>query len=72
MAQTAGSGWSDYDMLNPRSGRVEPKSMYFERVDDVVIGCGIYRVSDAAEVVTARPRRPAEAVESSWPRLGAA
>lgn len=43
LAKAHGSGWYDYRMTNPRTGRVEPKSMYFERVDDVVLGCGIYR-----------------------------
>lgn len=42
LAQSAGLGWYDYRMLNPRSGRVEAKSVYFERVGDIVIGCGIY------------------------------
>jgi methyl-accepting chemotaxis protein len=41
-----GAGWVEYRYLNPRSGQVEPKSVYVERVGDVVLGCGIYR-SDA-------------------------
>jgi signal transduction histidine kinase len=48
MAQASGSGWCDYRMLNPRTGRVEPKSMYFEKVGDLVLGCGIYRTDEAA------------------------
>jgi signal transduction histidine kinase len=68
MAKAQGSGWSDYRMLNPRSGRVEPKSMYFERVGDVVLGCGIYRGNAARQTARAEPL----ASESGWPRLGAA
>lgn len=69
LAKANGSGWNDYRMRNPRTGRIEPKSMYFERVGDVVLGCGIYRGDAAAS--PARPA-PAPAAESSWPRLGAA
>jgi len=47
MARSQASGWYDYRMNNPRTNRVEPKSMYFERVDDLVLGCGIYRNDDA-------------------------
>ncbi len=63
-------GWNDYDMLNPRTGQVEPKSVYYERVDDVVIGCGIYR-REASAAPAAR-QAPTAFIESSWPRLGAA
>jgi methyl-accepting chemotaxis protein len=69
LAKTQGSGWSDYRMLNPRSGRVEPKSMYFERVGEVVLGCGIYRTGEQGDAAAvAEPLQ----IESSWPRLGAA
>lgn len=40
--RTAGLGWLDFKFLNPKSGRVE-KSTYVEAVDDLVLGCGIYR-----------------------------
>lgn len=43
-AKTKGKGWCDYKWMNPVSKRIEPKSAYFERVEDVVIGCGIYNV----------------------------
>jgi methyl-accepting chemotaxis protein len=57
VANGAGYGWCEYRYLNPASGRVEPKSVYVERVADVMIGCGIYR----SEVDTALPvlRAPA-------------
>jgi methyl-accepting chemotaxis protein len=72
-ARATAFGWYDYDMQNPRTGQVEPKSVYFELVDDVVIGCGIYRKDAAATIAPARVApQPAGPPESSWPRLGAA
>jgi methyl-accepting chemotaxis protein len=50
IARTAGSGWNDFRVPNPVSGRIEPKSAYVERVGDAVIGCGIYR-RDGGSVV---------------------
>ncbi|TWO69463.1 hypothetical protein FN976_19445 [Caenimonas sedimenti] len=57
IARTAGSGWNDFRVPNPVSGRVEPKSAYVERVDEAVIGCGIYRRDEAAPapLAVARP-----------------
>ena len=37
------SGWQDYKFRNPTSNQVEPKSMYIERVNDVIVGCGVYK-----------------------------
>ena len=68
LAREHGSGWTDYRVLNPRTGRVEPKSMYFERVGEVVLGCGIYDGDQAASAAPAA----ALAAEPAWPRLGAA
>ena len=38
-----GKGWVDYKWPNPSTGTIDAKRTYVERVDDVVIGCGIYR-----------------------------
>jgi cytochrome c len=38
-----GKGWIDYKWPNPVTGMVEQKSTYVEKVDDVLIGCGIYK-----------------------------
>lgn len=35
--------WQDYKFTNPVSKKVEPKSMYCERVDDTVLCGGIYK-----------------------------
>lgn len=43
IAQSKGSGWSDYKWVDPVTKNIRPKSTYVEKVDDMVIGCGIYK-----------------------------
>ena len=43
MAKTQPSFWQDYKFLNPVTRQIEPKSMYLEKVDDILVGCGIYK-----------------------------
>ena len=44
LARTRGMGWCDYRLRNPaKNDVIEPKSAYFERADELVFGCGIYR-----------------------------
>jgi hypothetical protein len=43
IARTKGKGWYDYKWPNPVTKAIELKSTYLERVDDVLIGTGIYR-----------------------------
>ncbi|HEX7645825.1 MAG TPA: cache domain-containing protein [Noviherbaspirillum sp.] len=42
MLKTKSSGWHDYKFVNPMTKQIEKKSMYFERYEDVVVGCGVY------------------------------
>lgn len=42
-AKAKGSGWSDYRWTNPVTKKVELKSTYFQKVDDMVFACGIYK-----------------------------
>jgi cytochrome c len=42
-AQKEGTGWVDYKTLNPHTKLVEDKTSYFERVEEIVLGCGIYK-----------------------------
>jgi signal transduction histidine kinase len=44
-AKGKGTGWNDYMFTNPVSKKVEPKSMYYERIPgfDGAIGVGIYK-----------------------------
>ncbi|MTV40606.1 cache domain-containing protein [Duganella radicis] len=43
IAKTKGSGWVDFKWPNPVTKAVESKSGYVERVDDFLIGSGIYK-----------------------------
>lgn len=43
LAKKDGKGWVDYLYKNPETGRIEPKTTYIERVNDVVLEAGIYR-----------------------------
>jgi len=42
-AAAKGKGWVDYQYKNPNSGKIEPKTTYVLRVDDVVLEAGIYK-----------------------------
>jgi signal transduction histidine kinase len=42
-AKTKGSGWQNYKFIDPLTKKVEPKTYYFERVGDIVVGCGAYK-----------------------------
>ena len=42
-AKSQGSGWVDYIYLNPETKREEHKTTYFQKVDDVIICCGVYK-----------------------------
>ena len=43
LGQSKGKGWVDYLYRNPTTGKIEPKSTYILRVDDVVLEAGIYK-----------------------------
>jgi hypothetical protein len=46
-AQERGMGWVDYRWPNPKKGgKVELKSTYCELVEDLVVGCGVYRTDE--------------------------
>jgi signal transduction histidine kinase len=36
-------GWVEYDITNPVTGRVQTKMSFVQQVDDVSIGCGVYK-----------------------------
>ena len=40
---TKNSGWFDYKWPNPVTKAVEAKSSYVEKVDDLIVGSGIYK-----------------------------
>ena len=43
LAKGKGSGWVDYKFRNPQTGKVEAKSTYVLRVEDVSLEAGIYK-----------------------------
>ena len=43
VANTKGKGWVDYKWPNPVNNTIEAKSSYVEKVDDFLIGAGIYK-----------------------------
>jgi hypothetical protein len=43
IAREHGKGWQDYKYENPVTKKVEQKTVYFERVDDVLLVSGAYK-----------------------------
>lgn len=43
IAKSKGKGWQDYKYTNPVSKKIEGKSAYIERIDDLIVGCGVYK-----------------------------
>lgn len=43
LVKTKGKGWQDYKFVNPVSKQIEDKSMYFEKFEDLIINCGVYK-----------------------------
>lgn len=43
LAAAKGKGWVDYQYKNPSTGKIEPKTTYVMKVNDVVLETGIYK-----------------------------
>lgn len=43
MAATKSTFWQDYKFTNPVTRKIEPKSMYCEKLEDMVVCGGIYK-----------------------------
>ncbi len=43
MAQAKPNFWQDYKFTNPTNKKIEPKTMYCERLDDAVVCGGVYK-----------------------------
>lgn len=43
IAKAKGKGQQEFAFLNPMTKQIEPKVMFFERLDDIVVGCGSYK-----------------------------
>ncbi len=42
-AAAKGMGWVDYKYKNPKTKEIESKTTYFEKIEELVICCGIYK-----------------------------
>ncbi len=42
-ANGKGSGWVEYKWFHPLTKEVLPKTVYFEKIDDLIICCGVYK-----------------------------
>jgi len=40
-------GWVEYDIVNPTSGHIQTKMSYVMKVDDLYVGCGVYKTAVA-------------------------
>ena len=59
-AADAGGGWVQYDVLNPLTGAIAAKESWVTPLDDdLLVGCGFYRVDLADNAAPARPRAKA-------------
>lgn len=38
-----GPGWVEYDITNPATGTVQTKMSFVQRVDELYLGCGVYK-----------------------------
>jgi signal transduction histidine kinase len=36
-------GWVEYEIANPLTGLVQTKMSYVVKVDDMYVGCGVYK-----------------------------
>jgi len=43
IVKTKGKGWQDYKFTNPTNKKIEPKTAWVEKIDDLVFGCGAYK-----------------------------
>ena len=43
LAQSKGTFWQDYKFTNPVNKKIEPKSMYCEKLEDTAVCGGIYK-----------------------------
>ena len=43
IAKAKGKGQQEFAFLNPMTKQIEPKLMFFEKVEDIVVACGSYK-----------------------------
>ena len=45
----SGPGWVEYDIGNPANGSIQAKMSYVVKVDDLYVGCGVYKTAAARQ-----------------------
>ena len=45
IARSKGKGQQEFAFLNPMTKQIEPKVMFFEKVEDIVVACGSYKAA---------------------------
>lgn len=43
IVNTKGKGWQDYKFTDPITKKLQQKSAFVEKVDNLVVGCGVYK-----------------------------
>jgi cytochrome c len=43
IAKSKGKGWQTYKFSNPLTKKIEEKTMYVEKYEDSIVGCGAYK-----------------------------
>ena len=43
ISKTKGKGWQDYKFTNPLTKKLENKTAYVEKLDDLIVGSGAYK-----------------------------
>jgi uncharacterized protein len=70
-ARTKGSGWIDYRWTNPKTGQVEAKSTYVEKLGDrFAIGVGIYKDEqinrNTVAIISGNPGSDATSLQAAY------
>lgn len=45
----AGPGWVEYNIGNPANGSIQAKMSYVVKIDDLYVGCGVYKTAAARQ-----------------------
>jgi len=43
IAKSKGKGWQNYKWNNPATSKIEEKTAYVEKYEDLIVGCGAYK-----------------------------
>jgi cytochrome c len=43
IAKSKGKGWQNYKFSNPVTKKIEDKTAYIEKYEDVIVGSGVYK-----------------------------